>query len=759
MFPSKWTLCDVYMEASYVLSGLSAKCDLKLIAPKRIPCSCPVTCSQNNTLHRSALGRPDVACSSTNIDNEDSDVDILNHSPKECDKRITNPNDDRKLAHVPGSPNIDASLELFGSSASNNLNLSNESNLIESPNDIKTADIKQIKDGISSLSSGRACQKRGYDRSAEHDPISKWHTQGSLVLTKRPTPSSTKNAICSQVYKATDETTCFNSNVSSNKLDSDDSQQSSKYVHFETDSFPSKNNTNVSEISSDNLMNDRPKNDQVVTKGAECPISAKRHKIYDDSLEVAISTDISQKKESVNIHGSLTDIPITDPTEFGRADVLPIIHVPRNIDTSVSSSNNEIHIQEAGYVISLEPGTLEMRPAASHTGPHEFDDVTMIDTDHTESGFDREKAVHHSESCIESTSQTDIDMSYRNMLDLETTAAIIGVSEDVARLDAENAASHFHSTAGDTPVQSSDKNIDIPNPVTWNSSNDLPLMANVDDVLVSHYILDLDVDFEAKMISGSIILFIEPARTNLHECNFQLCLDSTMVTVKAAEEVSIPDDLEIHFHEQKCCCFRVDSSDVSLNVSERKTERSTESSCDRFAKEENFVQVKELNTPSYSPITNKSEQRIWNEKTEDSNCFSVSDHNSEQAFKDTSDSRRESTLICCEAHTDCHGHCTSKSKFLDELNDSLDTSISENYSLDKSLFNCVNCQFLHDLRASRQTTSLLKFKKLSYSIHGWCIRVWKEGENANVWPRCVRIWYHTSPEGQSIMWAKDQDGK
>ena len=763
MFRSKWTLCDVYMEASYVLSGLSAKCDLKLIAPKRLPCTCPATCSQNNVLHKSALERPDVACNSTNIDNEDSDVDILNDSPKECDQRIINPNDDRKIAHFPGNPNIDASLELFGSSASTNVNLFNESKMLQSPNDVKTADVEQAIDTISSISSGRASQKRTYDQSAEHDPISKWHTQDSLVLTERSTPRRTKNAIFSQVYKATDQTNCFNVNVGSNKLDSDDPQQSSKYVHIETDSVPNMNNTNVSEISFDNLMDARPKNDQVAVKGAECPISAKRQKIYNNSLEVAISTDSSRRKESVNIQDTLTDILITDPIECGRTDVLPVIQIPRNIGTSVSYSNNEINIQEPGCVIRAEPGTSELRPAGPHTGSHKCDVVTMIGIDRTESGFDREKAVHHSESCIESTIQTDSDASYRNMLDLETTAAIKAVSGDVVLLDAENAASHFHSTAGDTPVQSSDKNIDIPNHVTWNSSKDLPLMANVDDVLVSHYILDLDVDFEAKMISGSIILFIKPARTDLNECNFQLCLDSTMVTVEAAEEVPVPDDLEIHFHEQKCCCFRVDSSDVSLNVSKRKAEHSAESPYDCFAKEENVAQVKELNTAPDIPITNETKQRILNKKAEHSNCSSVSDYNLDQAFKDKSDNSRETTSIyssgSCEAHTDCHTNYTSKSKFPDELNYSLDTSISENYSLDESLFDCENCQFLHDLRASRQTTSSLKFKKLSYSMHGWCIRVWKEGENANVWPRCVRIWYHTSPEGQSIMWAKDQDGK
>lgn len=41
------------------------------------------------------------------------------------------------------------------------------------------------------------------------------------------------------------------------------------------------------------------------------------------------------------------------------------------------------------------------------------------------------------------------------------------------------------------------------------SRDDLPLMANTSHILVKHYVLDLDVDFESQVIDGTLVLFLE----------------------------------------------------------------------------------------------------------------------------------------------------------------------------------------------------------------------------------------------------------
>ncbi|TRY86513.1 hypothetical protein DNTS_010136 [Danionella cerebrum] len=49
------------------------------------------------------------------------------------------------------------------------------------------------------------------------------------------------------------------------------------------------------------------------------------------------------------------------------------------------------------------------------------------------------------------------------------------------------------------------------------NKDDLPLRANTNHMLVRHYVLDLDVYFERKVIAGSIVLFLEPALGSLKQ--------------------------------------------------------------------------------------------------------------------------------------------------------------------------------------------------------------------------------------------------
>ena len=83
----------------------------------------------------------------------------------------------------------------------------------------------------------------------------------------------------------------------------------------------------------------------------------------------------------------------------------------------------------------------------------------------------------------------------------------------------------------------------------WDTSEDLPLMANVEEVLVTHYILDLSVDFEAKVMSGSIVLFLEPASNEVTNRQFQLCLDSTLVNIESVREITLPEKFEVSWKQ------------------------------------------------------------------------------------------------------------------------------------------------------------------------------------------------------------------
>ena len=168
----------------------------------------------------------------------------------------------------------------------------------------------------------------------------------------------------------------------------------------------------------------------------------------------------------------------------------------------------------------------------------------------------------------------------------------------------------------------------------WDKSGDLPLMANVDEVHVHHYILDLSVEFSEKIMKGNIVLFLEPRNEEVTKKQFQMTLDSSLVNIESVSEVSLPDDYKVAFCGSK----------------------------------------------QNSPLT-----------------------------KDQTSSG-------------------------------------------------VQNGFLGDILGDKSHTPL-PFKGLSYSVYGWFVQIWKPGATGKAWPRCVWIKYHTSPEGKSLTWATDQDGK
>ncbi|XP_028397501.1 uncharacterized protein LOC114521309 isoform X2 [Dendronephthya gigantea] len=82
----------------------------------------------------------------------------------------------------------------------------------------------------------------------------------------------------------------------------------------------------------------------------------------------------------------------------------------------------------------------------------------------------------------------------------------------------------------------------------WDTSNDLPLMANVDEVLVTHYVLNLSVNFNAKVMTGDITLFLKPAAEVVLERQFQLCLDCSLVDIESVEEIDLKDDFSVRYY-------------------------------------------------------------------------------------------------------------------------------------------------------------------------------------------------------------------
>lgn len=73
-------------------------------------------------------------------------------------------------------------------------------------------------------------------------------------------------------------------------------------------------------------------------------------------------------------------------------------------------------------------------------------------------------------------------------------------------------------------------------------TDDLPLCANTNHILVRHYVLDLTVLFDSRVISGSIVLFLEPRPAARTEADDDLAGGSQDGFTSRVQEVVVMED-------------------------------------------------------------------------------------------------------------------------------------------------------------------------------------------------------------------------
>ncbi|KAL7392023.1 hypothetical protein ABVT39_018349 [Epinephelus coioides] len=263
-------------------------------------------------------------------------------------------------------------------------------------------------------------------------------------------------------------------------------------------------------------------------------------------------------------------------------------------------------------------------------------------------------------------------------------------------------------------------------------TDDLPLRANTNHILVRHYVLDLTVHFERKVISGSVVFFLEPcsgAGTTVKD-------DTGPGAGHGARTV------EARGSQNAFVCRSQDEDTVEDGT--KGLEETTTSIEKMFGAVEGGSQLQ-------TAAKTKSIQ-------------------SSHLWETTSDGDFTLVLDCCDLNV-------SKVEEVDVTSVSAMSNLLPEVDCERSGVSSVNSQaaFIQAIistpssqwRQKHQLFSLCSRASgaqdgtsLHFQRDRWSLQVRKKGvASPQEFPRAVRICYETRPTGGSVRWTKDQDDR
>ncbi|XP_026199181.1 aminopeptidase O isoform X3 [Anabas testudineus] len=272
-----------------------------------------------------------------------------------------------------------------------------------------------------------------------------------------------------------------------------------------------------------------------------------------------------------------------------------------------------------------------------------------------------------------------------------------------------------------------DPDVDI-NPDT----DDLPLRANTNHILVRHYVLDLTVHFERKVISGSAVLFLEPCsglRTKVEN-------DIGPEVVKKSGTVEA-EESQGGFVGR---CRDVDAQKDGIKGPEKTTTK-----MERVAVDESGGVG--LQTAAVTKYIQSS--HLWETTSDDDftlvlDCCDL-DVSKVEEVNVTSVSAMSSLLPEVASKSSGVRSVDQQTAFIQKLV----SMPSRRWRQKHQLFS------LCSRPPSAQDGTSLHFRR-----DRWSLQVRKKGVTSSQdFPRVVRICYETRPTGGSVRWTNDQDNR
>ncbi|KAM4877887.1 aminopeptidase O isoform 2-T6 [Thomomys bottae] len=259
------------------------------------------------------------------------------------------------------------------------------------------------------------------------------------------------------------------------------------------------------------------------------------------------------------------------------------------------------------------------------------------------------------------------------------------------------------------------------------SQDDLPLMANTNHILVKHYVLDLDVDFECQVIEGTIVLFFEDGNrlkqwssSSKETCQME---PNEACTLRTSEPCHIP-----------VTNARSSSSKMEYN---------------------NFA------------ICGKGDRDISDKDGNHDNQGQVSGISISKYCRDTETHGREEFLLvldCCDLSVlKVEEVDVAAVPGIEKFTRSPKlTVISEELrnEMVRELVALPADHWREQLDYFARCSQAPSCGELFFDTDNWSLRIRKTGaQTATDFPHAIRIWYKTKPEGRSVTWTSDQCGR
>ncbi|XP_074251724.1 aminopeptidase O isoform X8 [Saimiri boliviensis] len=257
--------------------------------------------------------------------------------------------------------------------------------------------------------------------------------------------------------------------------------------------------------------------------------------------------------------------------------------------------------------------------------------------------------------------------------------------------------------------------------------DDLPLMANTSHILVKHYVLDLDVDFESQVMEGTIVLFLEDG--NRFKKQNSSIEEACQSESNKACKFGMPEPCHVSVTNARTFSSEMEYNDFAICS---KGEKDTS---DKDGNHDNQEHASGISSSKY--------------------CCDTGNHGNEDFLLvldccDLSVLKVEEVDVAAVPGMEKFTRSPKLTVVSEELRNQI---VRELVTLPAD---CWREQLDYYACCSQAPGC----GELLFDTDRWSLQIRKTGaQTATDFPHAIRIWYKTKPEGRSVTWTSDQSDR